>query len=149
MRRAVRRMLTLEFRALEHEAGAEQQRRRVVRDLRAGGGHQFRPLEEPAEPVESGDAPQAQPQLDPVEWFREEVVGSGAERREPGAPIVEGGQHEHGHVRKDGRLAEPLADIEAREAREHDIQQDDVGLLPLRHLETLEAGRRGQQRVGL
>src|SRR4051794_8304038 len=85
------------------------------------------------------DRPDARHELARVERLREVVVRADLEADDLVDVLVACGQHEDRHV---GALANPLADLDAVDVREHQVEDDQRGRLR-RHLrERLAAGRR-------
>ena len=79
----------------------------------------------------------------PVERLRHIVVSSGIEAAHYVLARGPRGEHYDARRRKCGRGAYPLRYRETVETGEHHVEKQQVGLLPLHHLEPVVASRRG------
>ena len=82
---------------------------------------------EVAETVQAGDVANAQSQLLGIYRLGKKVIHPGPEAVEPGVTVVQGGDQDRGHLPEDVVLPNTAADLEAVQAGQHQVQQDQVG----------------------
>ena len=78
--------------------------------------------------AQARDRAHARPEFGAVEGLGDEVVGPGLDPLEPGAPVLQRGDHEHRNLGQVLGGAQPPADLEAVHARHHHVEQDHVRL---------------------
>ena len=69
-------------------------------------------------------------QFDAIVGFGEEVVGSCFDAADAAVSVVEGGDKDDGDEARFLVVFKAVADFEAVQLRHHDIEQDEVGVLP-------------------
>ena len=92
---------------------------------------------------------QAGAQLDAVDRLVEEIVGAGFESLDFALGVGERGQHHDRDEEGAARRLQAPADLEAVEARHHDVEQDGVGAFPCHQLEGLLSVFGGEQPVAV
>ena len=90
--------------------------------------------------------PDPRQQLAALEGLHQVVVGAAVEAVDPVLGLGAGGQHQDRHVAVG---AQPAADLDAVEARQAEVEDDEVGDEPGGGVERVDAVRRGAHLVAL
>jgi hypothetical protein len=89
--------------------------------------------------LEPYEAAHARHERGVVEGLRQEIVGAGVEPLEAVARLVERGHHHDRQMRRERRVLEPPADLEAVHVRHHHVEEDDIGKALLADRERVRA----------
>ena len=99
--------------------------------------------------VAAAERAQPQHELAQAEGLTDVVVGAGLEAGHAIGLGRAAGQHEDAHVRRLGGGLELAADLGAGDVGQVQIEQDQLGTLPLRALEGVFSGRRQRRAVAV
>jgi hypothetical protein len=93
------------------------------------------------------DRSDAKHELPRAEGLREVVIGAQREASNAIRLLAPSGEHQHGHIPRRLVGAKLLEDLEAREAREHEIEHDQRGTLLARSRERVRSRRGGPDTI--
>jgi len=89
--------------------------------------------------LEADQGPDAREQRQVAHRLREEIIRAGLQTAHAIGDVAQCGHHDDRDVRGLGIGLQELADLEAVEARHHDVEQDEIGRLAPRQVDRLVA----------